>query len=107
MKRDWDMTAKIYRPAKTAMQSGKAKSLDWVLEFEQEKPRSIDPMMGYTSSADMKSQIRMTFETRDAAVAYATRNGIAHRVDEPKESKRRRVAYSDNFRYDRRQPWTH
>jgi hypothetical protein len=55
----------------------------------------------------MKSQIRMTFETRDAAVAYATRNGIAYRVDEPKESKRRRVAYSDNFRFDRRQPWTH
>ena len=107
MKRDWDMTAKIYRPAKTAMQSGKAKSLDWVLEFEQEKPRSIDPMMGYTSSADMKSQIRMTFETREAAIAYATRNGIAFRVSEPKESKRRRVAYSDNFRFDRRQPWTH
>ena len=107
MKRDWDMTAKIYRPTKTAMQSGKAKCQDWVLEFEPEKPRSIDPVMGYTSSSDMNSQIHMTFETREAAVAYATRNGIAFRVAEPKESKRRRVAYSDNFRFDRRQPWTH
>src|SRR5690606_28483848 len=107
MKRNRGMTARIYRPAKTAMQSGKANCMDWVLEFEQEKPRSIDPMMGYTSSSDMKSQIRMTFETREAAVAYATRNGIAFRVVEPKESKRRRMAYSDNFRFDRRQPWTH
>ncbi|KJS11451.1 MAG: ETC complex I subunit [Hoeflea sp. BRH_c9] len=101
------MTAKIYRPAKTAMQSGKAKTQDWVLEFEPEKPRSIDPMMGYTSSGDMNSQIHMSFDSRDAAVAYAMRNGIAFRVIEPKESKRRRVAYADNFRFDRRLPWTH
>jgi hypothetical protein len=101
------MTARIFRPAKTAMQSGKAKSQDWVLEFEPEIARSIDPIMGYTSSSDMKSQIRLRFETREAAVAYAMRNGIAFRVIEPKESKRRKVAYSDNFRFDRRQPWTH
>jgi len=107
MKRDWDMTAKIYRPAKTAMQSGKANCQDWVLEFEPEKPRSIDPIMGYTSSGDMKSQIHLRFDTREEAVAYAQRNGLAFRVSEPKESKRRRVVYSDNFRFDRRQPWTH
>ncbi|OCW58836.1 ETC complex I subunit [Hoeflea olei] len=101
------MTAKIYRPAKTAMQSGKAKTQDWVLEFEPEKPRTIDPMMGYTSSGDMQSQIRLKFDTREAAVAYAVRNGLAFRVAEPKEPKRRRVAYSDNFKFDRRQPWTH
>lgn len=107
MKGNWDMTARIYRPAKTAMQSGKAKCQDWVLEFEPEKPRSIDPIMGYTSSGDMNSQIRMSFDTREQAVAYASRNGLTYRVIEPKESKRRRVAYSDNFRFDRRQPWTH
>ncbi|MCY0147029.1 ETC complex I subunit [Hoeflea sp. G2-23] len=101
------MSAKIYRPAKTAMQSGKANTQHWVLEFDQEIPRSIDPLMGYTSSRDMKSQIRMSFETREAAVAYAMRNDIAFRVIEPKESKRRRVVYSDNFKFDRRQPWTH
>ncbi|AKI00538.1 ETC complex I subunit conserved region [Hoeflea sp. IMCC20628] len=107
MKGNWGMTAKIYRPAKTAMQSGTAKTQDWVLEFEPEQPRTIDPIMGYTSSGDMKSQIHMSFETRELAVAYATRNGIPFRVIEPKESKRRRMAYADNFRFDRRMPWTH
>lgn len=101
------MTAKIYRPAKTAMQSGKAKTQNWVLEYEPELARGIEPIMGYTSSRDMKSQIHMSFESREEAVAYAMRHGIAFQVAEPKESKRRRVAYSDNFRFDRRQPWTH
>ena len=89
------------------MQSGKAKTGHWVLEFEPELPRKIDPLMGYTSSGDMKSQIRLTFETLDEAVAYAQRNGIAYRVEEPKEPKRRQISYSDNFRYDRKTPWTH
>ncbi|AZN72291.1 ETC complex I subunit [Georhizobium profundi] len=101
------MTARIYRPAKTAMQSGKAKTQDWVLRYEPEIPRSIDPMMGYTSSRDMKQQINLSFDTREAAIDYAERNGIAYRVIEPKEPKRSRVAYSDNFRYDRKMPWTH
>ena len=101
------MSAKIYRPSKTAMQSGKAKTHEWVLEFDPEVPRTIDPIMGYTSSSDMHQQVRLTFETREEAVAYAERNGVAYRVMEPKETKRRRIAYSDNFRYDRRQPWTH
>jgi hypothetical protein len=101
------MTAKIYRPAKTAMQSGKANTREWLLEYEPEIPRSIDPMMGYTSSRDMKQQIRLAFDTREEAVAYAERNGIAYRVSEPKEGKRARVAYSDNFKYDRKIPWTH
>jgi len=101
------MSAKIYRPAKTAMQSGKAKTHRWVLEHDQESPRTIEPIMGYTSSGDMKQQIRLSFETREEAVAYAERNGIEYRVIEPHEPKRRRMAYSDNFRFDRRQPWTH
>ena len=101
------MSARIYRPSKTAMQSGTAKTHDWVLEFDPEIARTIDPMMGYTSSSDMRQQVRLTFDTREEAVAYAERNGIAYRVMEPKEAKRRRMAYSDNFRYDRRQPWTH
>ena len=101
------MSARIYRPAKTAMQSGKAKTCDWVLDFEPEIPRAIDPLMGYTSSSDMRQQIRLTFETKEEAVAYAERNGLAYRVVEPNDLKRRRIAYADNFRYDRRQPWTH
>ena len=101
------MSAKIYRPAKTAMQSGKAKTNLWVLEFDQETPRTIDPMMGYTSSADTRQQVKLTFESAEAAVAYAERNGIEYRVIAPKESTRKNVSYSDNFRYSRMQPWTH
>jgi hypothetical protein len=101
------MSARIFSPAKTAMQSGKAKTGHWVLEFEPEMPRKIDPLMGYTTSRDMKSQIRLTFETREEAVAYAEKNGLAYRVQEPKEAKRRSISYAENFRYDRKIPWTH
>ena len=101
------MSARIYSPAKTAMQSGKAKTGHWVLEFDPEQPRRIDPLMGYTSSADMKSQIRLAFPTREEAVAYAEKHGIVFRVEEPKEAKRRQISYAENFRYDRKIPWTH
>ncbi len=101
------MSARIFSPTKTAMQSGKAKTGHWVLEFEQEQPRRIDPLMGYTSSGDMKSQVRLVFETKEEAVAYAEKNGVAFRVDEPKEAKRRQISYAENFRYDRKIPWTH
>ncbi len=101
------MAARIYRPAKTAMQSGKAKTESWMLEFEPEQPRKVEPLMGYTSSRDMKSQIRLSFETKEEAIAYAQKNGIAYSVQEPKEIRRRVVSYSENFRFDRKQPWTH
>ena len=101
------MAARIYRPAKTAMQSGKAKTEAWMLEFEPEQPRKVEPLMGYTSSGDMKSQIRLSFETKEEAIAYAEKNGIAYSVQEPKETRRRVVSYSENFRFDRKQPWTH
>ncbi|MEZ2130622.1 MULTISPECIES: ETC complex I subunit [unclassified Sinorhizobium] len=101
------MSAKIYRPAKTAMQSGKAKTHLWVLEFDQEIPRKIDPIMGYTSSADTRQQVKLTFETQEQAEAYAQRNGIEYRVIAPKEPIRQNVSYSDNFRFNRMQPWTH
>ncbi len=101
------MSARIFSPAKTAMQSGKGKTGYWLLEFDPEQPRKIDPLMGYTTSGDMKSQIRLSFETREEAVTYAESQGLAYRVEEPKEPKRRQISYSDNFRYDRRSPWTH
>jgi ETC complex I subunit conserved region len=101
------MLARIYSPARTAMQSGKGKTGYWMLEYVPEKPKSIDPLMGYTSSGDVLSQVRMRFETVEAAIAYAERNGIAYRVELPKASTPKRVSYSDNFAYQRRQPWTH
>ena len=101
------MSARIYSPAKTAMQSGKGKTGLWILDYDPEQKRKIDPLMGYTTSGDMKSQIRLTFETKEEAIAYAEKRGLAYRVLEPKEPKRRNISYSDNFKYDRRVPWTH
>ena len=89
------------------MQSGKAKTGNWVLEYEPEQPRKIDPLMGYTRSGDMKSQIKLVFDTQEEAVAYAEKHGIAFRVETPKETKRRQISYAENFRYDRKTPWTH
>ena len=77
------MAARIYKPAQTAMQSGPARAKEWLLEYEPESPREIDPLMGWTSSRDMKSQISLAFDTKDEAVAYAERNGIPYRVNEP------------------------
>ncbi len=101
------MSAKIYRPAKTAMQSGKAKTHRWVLEFDQTSPRRIDPMFGYTSSSDTQQQVRLNFESQEAAEAYAQRKGIEYRVVAPKEATRKQLSYTDNFRFNRMQPWTH
>ena len=89
------------------MQSGTAKTGLWVLEFEPETPLTIDPLMGYTSSSDMRRQVRLTFPTREEAVAYAQKNGIAFRLEEAKQIKRRQISYAENFRYDRKIPWTH
>lgn len=101
------MLARIYRPAKNAMQSGKAKTKDWVLEFEPASARKPDPLMGWTQSTDMNGQVRLTFETRDEAVAYAQRHEIAFQLFEPKTPKRIIKAYADNFAANRKQPWTH
>ena len=75
------MVARIYKPAQTAMQSGPARTKEWVLEYEPEVPREIDPLMGWTSSRDMKAQIRLDFDSKEEAVAYAERNGIPYRLE--------------------------
>jgi ETC complex I subunit-like protein len=101
------MMARIYKPAKTAMQSGKANTKAWALDFEAEAPREVEPLMGWTSSADMKQELRLRFATKEEAIAYCERHGIAYQVSEAKEPTRRAMAYSDNFAYGRRDPWTH
>jgi len=100
------MTARIYKPARTAMQQGQSKQ-DWTLEYEPEQPRSIDPLMGWTSSGDMKQQVRLRFDSKEEAIAYAERNGVAYRLEEPKPAKRRILSYSDNFAPNRVVPWSH
>ncbi|MEC9369413.1 MAG: ETC complex I subunit [Pseudomonadota bacterium] len=101
------MPARIYKPARTAMQSGTARTKEWLLEFEPEAPREVEPLMGWTSSRDMKSQLRLEFPTKEEAIEYATRNGIAFRVDAPHERRRTPKSYSDNFRFGRIGSWTH
>lgn len=99
--------ARIFRPAKTAMQSGRGKTHMWVLDYGPSVARAVEPLMGWTSSSDMASQVKLTFETRDEAIAYAERNGIPFEVFEPNDSAPKRISYSDNFRTDRLVPWTH
>ncbi len=101
------MIARIYRPAKTAMQSGTANATRWLLEYEPEKPREIDPLMGWTSSGDTRQQVKLWFDTKEQALAYAARSGLAVTVEEPRDPKRRTISYSDNFKFNRVQPWTH
>ena len=77
------MTARIYQPTRSAMQAVQSKG-DWLLEYEPEKPREIEPLMGWTSSSDMRSQVKLKFDSKEEAIAYAERSGIAYRVEEPK-----------------------
>ena len=101
------MTARIYKPAKTAMQSGQANTKAWVLDFEPEEPRQVEPLMGWTSSGDMLAQVRLRFPSKEEAVAYCERHGIAYQVFEAKPAARRTISYSDNFAFNRREAWTH
>jgi len=101
------MTARIFKPAKTAMQSGMARTKEWVLEYEPAVPREIDPLMGWTSSADTRAQIRLEFDTREEAVDYAVRNGIPYRLEEPNPRRLIRKTYADNFKFGRLGSWTH
>ncbi|ABD56517.1 ETC complex I subunit [Jannaschia sp. CCS1] len=103
------MSARIYKPAKTAMSSGTAKTKDWVLEFLPSQARAIDPLMGWTSSSDMDSQVHLRFETAEAAKDYAKANGIEAVVLKPKSRKPniRAGGYGENFATNRRGAWTH
>ena len=103
------MRARIYRPARTAMQSGTAKTHDWVLEFAPASAREVDPLMGWTSSSDTQTQVRMSFASKEEALDYASENGIEVVVQEPKIRKPnlRAGGYGENFATARSGVWTH
>jgi hypothetical protein len=102
------LLARIYKPSKNAMQSGVANTAQWHLDFEAEAARRIDPLMGWTSGSDMDaSELRLVFDTKEEAVAYAQRKGIPFQVFEPAPARPVAKAYSDNFAFKRRTPWTH
>ncbi|MDJ0824841.1 MAG: ETC complex I subunit [Rhodobacter sp.] len=103
------MPARIYQPARTAMSSGTAKTKYWVLEFAAASEREVDPLMGWTSSSDTQAQVRLRFDSKQAALDYAEENGIEALVFEPKARKPniRPRGYGENFATDRRGAWTH
>lgn len=101
------MVARIYKPSRSAMQSGDAKSENWLLEFESETPRTTDPLMGWTSSGDTRQQLKLKFETKELAIAYAERNGLAYVVAKEPPERLHKKSYSDNFKWGRTENWTH
>lgn len=100
------MQVRIYKPAKTAMQSGTGNTREWVIEAEPSR-KEIDPLMGWTSSRDTMSQVVLRFETREEAIAYAEKQGWMYTLSEPKVRTVRPRTYADNFAYTRVGRWTH
>jgi len=92
------MAARIYQRPKNAMQSGKALTDQWILEFEQSEARLADPLMGWTGSGDTQAQVVLRFASREEAQAYAAKYGIAARVHPTPPKTLKIQAYADNFR---------
>ena len=103
------MQARIYQPARSAMTSGQGNTKSWVLEFVPEQAKRIDPLMGWTGSGDMNRQVQLSFASKEAALDYAERNGIAAMVEEAKTRRPnlRPMGYAGNFAHNRRGAWTH
>ncbi|MDF1620270.1 ETC complex I subunit [Pseudothioclava nitratireducens] len=103
------MRARIYQPARNAMQSGQAKTKIWYLDFAHADAREVDPLMGWTSSGDTQSQVRLKFDSREAAEAYAKEHGLDYVVTEghKRAANIRPGGYGENFASGRRSNWTH
>jgi len=101
------MIARIYRPVKSAMQSGRANTRHWVLDFEPQEPYGRDPLMGWTTMTDMTRQEKLTFASKEEAIAYAEAHGIPYRLLKPHAPSPKHKSYSDNFRFGRKRNWTH
>ena len=101
------MTVRIYKPAKTAMQSGLGNTDAWVLEPDTAEAVTIDPLMGWSGSGNTAKQVQLSFASKEDAIAYAEREGLAYTVSEPEATKRVRRSYADNFKYGRIGSWTH
>jgi hypothetical protein len=93
--------ARIYRPDKSAMQSGKSKMDSWMFEFAPQKPYFVDNLMGWVGMTDTPQEVRLFFPTREAAIAYARSKAIPYELYEPNKRKTVRKAYADNFKYNR------
>ncbi len=98
---------RIYQPRKTAMQSGRARTSQWIVEYEPGKPQSNDPLMGWVGRGDTRNQLRMRFETQDDAVAFCEKHGLEYHLAKPQLRRPAPKSYADNFRFDRETNWTH
>lgn len=94
-------SVRIYQPTKTAMQSGRARTHGWILEFAPKAKRHPEPLMGWISAGDTTNQIRLRFDSKDEALAYAEKQGYRVELIEPHDRKLRPKSYADNFRPDR------
>src|SRR5438552_17461821 len=92
---------RIYRPAKTAMQSGRGQVRKWVLEYEPASRREPDPLMGWSSARDTLNQVRLRFDTLEEAIAFADKKKLDYTIIEPHPRTAKAKAYADNFKYDR------
>ncbi|RVU33958.1 hypothetical protein EOI86_22800 [Hwanghaeella grinnelliae] len=101
------MEVRIFKPAKTAMQSGRGKIKNWVMEFEQTDRATPDDLIGWVGSSDTRKQVSLRFDSKEEAIEYAKKHGHTYTVQEEKTRKIKPKAYADNFAYSRQEPWTH
>lgn len=101
------MTIKIYKPTKTSMQSGLGNTKKWLAEYISDSDNIKDNLMGWTSSVDTKSQIKIFFDTRDKAIEWAKHNNYQYFVEEPMIRKLKIKSYSSNFDMNKKESWTH
>jgi hypothetical protein len=101
------MRARIFQAPKTAMQSGWAKTHVWTLEYVNGSAKRPDPLMGWTGGGDTQAQVKLIFETREEAVAFADRNGLQYDIEISQQRRVKPKAYADNFKYNRVENWTH
>ncbi len=101
------MTIKIYKPSKTAMQSGQGKTKQWLAEYISDVDIFKDTLMGWNSSLDTESQIKIFFETKEQAISWAKKNNYQFFVEDPKLKKIKPKSYASNFDMNRKEPWTH
>ena len=101
-------SVRIYKPARNPMQSGRAKTHYWLMEFEPASKCEVDRLMGWVGSRDMRhDEIRLRFPTQEMAVAFAKKHGLDYELRDPRERRIKPKSYADNFRPDRAGNWTH
>lgn len=101
------MKAKIYKPSKTSMQSGLGRTKKWILEFQKEKNKFKESLMGWIGSSDTSEQVRLYFESVEDAINFANKNKIEYNLVSGTKKKYSAKSYSDNFKFDRKDKWTH